>query len=181
MQITLSFLLLFIIQNNLIHYGRSAPLEHVSGGFRRNFRPLSHQRVFCLCLFCLPFWLHTGIFWAICGYVLHAVCTHWNADQLDDVWFSWTSCLGLETVEWPLGCICSCCHGQCLVQKPTGCLEPGTLCVYSWPASPWVCFGWCEIVFHVCCPLFSVDVVICHICRFIVIFFQGGISIHLIL
>lgn len=174
MQTTLSFLLLFIIQNNLIHYGRSAPFERVSGGFRRNFRPLSRQRVFGLRLFCLPFWLPIGIFWAVCGYIQHAVCTHWNADQLDNVWFCWTSCLGPETVEWPLGCICSCCHGQCFLQKP------GTLCVYSWPASPWVCFVWCEIVFRVCRLLFSVDVVICHICRFIVIFFQGGISIHLI-
>lgn len=76
MQTTLSFLLLFIIQNNLIHYGLSASFECVSGGFRRNFRPLSHQRVFGLRLFCLPFWLHSGVFWAVCGYVQHAVCTH---------------------------------------------------------------------------------------------------------
>lgn len=158
-----NFLLLFIIQHNLIHYGPSTPFERVSGGFRKNFHPLSHQRVFGLFVlftFLASHWDILGCMWSC----IHAVCTHWNANQLDNVWFCWISCLGPETVEWPLGCICSCCHGQCFLPKPW------TLCVYSRPTSPWVCFVWCEIVFRVCRLLFSVDVVICHICRFIVIF-----------
>lgn len=86
-----SFLLLFIIQHNLIHYGRSAPFERVSGGFRKNFRPLSHQRVFGL--FVLFTFLASHDHWAVCGHV-------YMLSASTEMWTSWIMFGSVELPAW---------------------------------------------------------------------------------
>lgn len=167
MQTTLSFLLLFIIQNNLVHYGRSAPFEHVSGGFRRNFRPLSHQRVFCLRLFCLPFWLHVGIFWVM-YYMLSspiAMRTGWIMfGSVELPAWAWRQWNGLWAASAPAV------MGNVQCRNPLGAWN-WEHCVFTHdqPHRGFVLFG-VKLYFMSAHLLFSVVIVICHNCRFIVIF-----------